>query len=917
MKRLVYSPKVWAYIKGRPDPTTGVPALYDISPYIVSGEVLRRTNAVSSAEITIRNPNRVFTQLGNPAFLPMDPITIFLQRHVNKPVRVFTGWLDDSPYYQMYPGTCSLAASCTLKKLQYTFWDPALPFVMSFLKDIGWAVDTANGMLINPANYAGGPVVKGDISKVKLNDGGFGQLLYAIMTNVGGWDDSNIHIENLPASLVPWVTSMFKKFQVNEAAAKADLESLLGQIIGGGGGSGGGTGGTGSGGSTSFSGSVSGSAQIIGTICQVANGAGIPPAFAVAVACVEVGSPGQLNSEGAGVGTGGWYQWKNPTPYGNAVDMNKVDDLGYACSVFCNAAKAKQTQYGSDWQQWAIYTQGVESNLSGNTRYSDSAQWGQFVAGAKLLVAKYCGGNSNVSVSPGGSPASQGPGFNSNVTTPSGYGLPAGGSSTKTVYSAIVEGANAIDSAKLTYVWGGGHSQAGQTTGGGFDCSGAVAAVLAGASLYSGSVGRDDSFVASLVQSGTLVPGTDNGPSIQKVNVYDNPGVHIFMEIGGRFWGTWAGGTSTAGGGGWCPNGNTSGFKAYHVPQNILLQNGTYKGSVGSGGNTTLPGSSGTGAGVGGSSTDPFVIAKATAFASQLQWPSIADTIEAVALQGHKALMNDQPLLNFVTQVCGATMRSFQSAPNGDFYAFFPDYFGEFGHNDPYWHIDDVEIITGDIQLTDSTLVTHMYVVGDTLMANEFPNASTQLLEKVLSAGTVDIFDYFGSTLDSGSGGLQIGSNLTKYIDGGKGGTTAPNYAGSKTGGYTDKINITRSLHSNAGGYAFLNRYGARPVELDQPLIRSQFFEAFIAIQQFMLAWSSQFATDFTFTFMPELYPGGRVNFSKPDNINMYINGVTHTFDYENGFTTVAELTAPSAGGVDDGTPEYNSPSWGMVNSIR
>jgi hypothetical protein len=62
---------------------------------------------------------------------------------------------------------------------------------------------------------------------------------------------------------------------------------------------------------------------------------------------------------------------------------------------------------------------------------------------------------------------------------------------------------------------------------------------------------------------------------------------------------------------------------------------------------------------------------------------------------------------------------------------------------------------------------------------------------------------------------------------------------------------------------------------------------------QFLQNWASMFYATPTFTFMPELYPGGLVEFSGKDLV-MFINSVTHNFDRAGGFTTTAELTNPS-----------------------
>jgi hypothetical protein len=74
----------------------------DLTSYIVRGRVHRLVDQISSAELELRNPDMIFTDIagaGAPAFKPMDPITIFLQRVDNRPVQVFTGFLDETPIW--------------------------------------------------------------------------------------------------------------------------------------------------------------------------------------------------------------------------------------------------------------------------------------------------------------------------------------------------------------------------------------------------------------------------------------------------------------------------------------------------------------------------------------------------------------------------------------------------------------------------------------------------------------------------------------------------------------------------------------------------------------------------------------------------------------------------------------------------
>lgn len=44
---------------------------------------------------------------------------------------------------------------------------------------------------------------------------------------------------------------------------------------------------------------------------------------------------------------------------------------------------------------------------------------------------------------------------------------------------------------------------------------------------------------------------------------------------------------------------------------------------------------------------------------------------------------------------------------------------------------------------------------------------------------------------------------------------------------------------------------------------------------------------------MPEIFPGGKLGFPG-HGLQMYVEQVTHSWDYESGFTTTASLTAPS-----------------------
>lgn len=173
------------------------------------------------------------------------------------------------------------------------------------------------------------------------------------------------------------------------------------------------------------------------------------------------------------------------------------------------------------------------------------------------------------------------------------------------VINALIASANAIAAAGYPYVWGGGHERAGVPSVGipghgyngrrrGFDCSGAVAAVLAGAGLWAPGSGvpGDAGVIKQLLQQGLIAPGPGRAPA--SVTLYDNPGVHIFMSINGRFFGTSnsVGTGSRRGGAGWIPNGAEEAAdpadRPYHVLPSVLRDRTTYGHSLTFAGDSAL-----------------------------------------------------------------------------------------------------------------------------------------------------------------------------------------------------------------------------------------------------------------------------------------------------------------------------------------
>jgi len=152
-------------------------------------------------------------------------------------MQVFTGFCDTTPYIQLFPGTCKIKASCTIKRLLYTYFDPGLPFVWEFLQSHGWQVNAQLGGITNPQEETA-PAKKfrpDGTPYVKQTDGSIGGLLFDTLIEIGGWSDETIFIESLPDGIVDTVENIYKEMALTaEASARADLNYFLEGALGGG-----------------------------------------------------------------------------------------------------------------------------------------------------------------------------------------------------------------------------------------------------------------------------------------------------------------------------------------------------------------------------------------------------------------------------------------------------------------------------------------------------------------------------------------------------------------------------------------------------------------------------------------------------------------------------------------------------------
>lgn len=1045
MERLVYSPKAYVYIQT----DEGV---YNLSDLVVSGNVHRKINQVSTAEVTFQNPNRVFTQPGNPTFRPMDKIMIFLQRLPGMPVQSFTGYLDTTPYYQMYPGTCTVSASCTLKRLQHTHFDPGLPFMMSFMARYGWIPDGQGGIQsVNQSSsdgntffsfgdslavgvkdklgdnksdatvgitssvgldklrktaskmpdkvviqlgtndfdaqlfrrnvreimkllgdrkvfwmntYRGAPYASSDPinrvleseadsrdnlvvldwhsevvnGRVKLVDGlhpdakgyekrakmireavgnanvfttksgdklltadeaqsaSMADLLFASLKHIVGWDENLIYIEKLPPSLVDQIYKIYAALHDQAEESEESFNQFLKNWIGAGSA---GTGGTGGGAAT---GEVKGVEKIVPIIKGIAERNGIPPEVAIAACIIESGlGTNMQGAVGATYEYIGWYQQNiKGTPYANAglndrPTREDAMDLGKSCDLWCRAAARRADQHPSlknNHYEWFMVTQGMMAGPGGGVIGPNSGvapKWDSAEQQAKGLLAKY--GNNEVDpVEPENDTSSeQKSGSVDKNREPSGDAEKL--APVIKNYGTLAPSGGQAYGAPRSY---GGHA--------GIDLNAAHGTNLFAACkskvVYAGEWGSEGKIVT--IQSLVKIPGY---PSHMLIGYGHMSSISSSIQVGDTVEAGTFLGKSGAGSNGqphlhlWvndsnapvAGNGKSDGsldptpFVKASLAGTAVTDDPTALDSTETGDSTGF--------------SDALAAAKAAGVFTSLNFPQAIDQTESILLTGSDArgrsLMNDQPILPFVEQLAKGSMRSFQSLPNGDFYAWHPDYFGAFG-TAPYWEIDDIEILEGNIQISDDNLITHVFVTGATLPTQQIDitrKISTHGVVNILNAGSVEFL-----SLDPDQEKIQEPDKKERK--------------GKKHDEEKDP-ELKPFLGDTQQALEFLQRYGARPYVEDAPFIRSHLFETFAAYQTFMLAWSRQFLTTFNFTFMPELFPGGIVKF-RHHGIQMYIDEVHHSWDYQNGFTTQANLSAPAA---TDG--KYNPISSGMVRARK
>ena len=806
-KTLIYSPQVRIVI------ASGGKEI-NVSEDVIRGRVVRVIDAVSQAEFYLNNKNGKYTG----KIRRMDKVVIWMKRITW--IQVFTGYLDVVPAYDLFPTEAYIRASCTLKRVKYTYWDKGLPASLILLNP-NINVNSSNIEIANEAP-----------------DGATGIIIHDLLTKVGGWPANQVLIQQIPTAFMDFMKANIKLVDQQEV-----FNRILKFIQGGGVADGliyPWTSSPGSVPAPQGSGGRYTQDQVISLVKGVLNDQALVSdgkiAFFVAYIMKVSGGNPKYRKTDSGRDMYGLLGLDHLGTSGKALTISQLQDP---------VANIKQAWIfsgkGSSLSYW--------SNTLGLGNPPDN------LTSIQQRVSSVAAYNTSAAVTPSNSATQLSSNPMQDLFTKF-YGQNNLQAAAQVVNFAAAQLGKPYGSPN-PQDGGGGN---GDGSDGTWDCSGLVMKAFesVGLSLPHSAVGQarktfhyqvpksngthwvaGDSTTPGDLQGGDLIffPGSapqaggDGVPDIGHVAIYVGGDQVIeagspvqYSTIKSRLDGS-------------AGYRNTANFVTRPISMLYSLNDntGTWQNTNENGG------------------TD----AQYRLF-NFLFGNSTTDNTLSNLLKDDFGPANDESLLTSISQICSASMRSFQSGPNGDFIAFFPDYFG-INKTQAVWDIEDVEIIDLKIQANDDELVTHVYTVGDTNMT-----------------GSVDAGDF---TASSGEVSIKMKSIMDQVL----------------------------AMQSNTGFMSdpdlFLQRYGLRPMTSQLSIIRSHYYEFFSSLYTFLQQWAKQFSTDVKICFMPELYPGMRLNLIN-HNVCVYVESVIHTFDYQEGFQTYPTISCPSTpAGGSNGLP--------------
>lgn len=827
MGTLLYSPSIKVYIETEKNGTI------EVSDDLVDGTMVRRSDGVSSFNFTLQNARRKY----DGVFAPNDRIVVEMRRITW--MRVFTGYLNSVPLLTAWPRVVPLAASCSLKRIQYWYWDAGLPASQNMIaKALQSAKTNDNG------------------------DGGITNAILTIMQEVMGWPPEKIHIAGIPSNWFDFAYKIAKDIDARAEEADELAQQFYSALQGGGM-----VGGIANGGDTVWAGSMKpgnyGGEEITKEMCPYiekiynngkhlgASNRDIVIGMMTAMQESSMGSDHQAMTTANQYGCIGLFQ-QTIGSWGTKAQLLNADTQ--CQNFFKRLLKLKNR----DKMSLAQAAEAIQVSGEG-WRYAKHEAMGR-------AVVNYLN-NASQKKTGGGGPGSVGsdPNFNAG-----GGGSAANGKSTG---QGLVDTAfGLVNNYKIPYREGGDSgpsTPANKVTY--LDCSSFIQWVVYHSlgSLYGLPRVTWDQ-ISYLKAHGRKISAAQGAKTAGAI-MFTSSGGHVEMSVGdGRHTvgahhsGTYASAKDF---------GSVGGLAGYFT-QAYLMPNVTY--SVGSGGTYTPGGDGGGGTGSDGGATTPQIpIEKGQdqpwynpndpydkLFGNNPWTPVVNEQEQAysVTFTGIRALLNDQPLLPYLKNLCNATMRSFSSAPNGDFIAWFPDYYGIWG-TAASMVVEPIEIRDFNVEWSDDFFVTHQYTVAA---------ASTNEVD--LASGLTTPANVLNSAMTLGIATIDVPSIMYALFG----------------------LESSKDDAQNFINYIY-KRFGARPDFQQLPGVVGTKGEFFSALFLFMRQWAYQYNADIPLTFMPELWPGMLIKIPAFD-FQAYVTTVTHSFSFgENGgFSTSVNIAAPA-----------------------
>lgn len=837
MATLVYAPAIKVHI------ATEKHGILDVSEDIANWELVRRSNAVSSFNFVLQNPQRKYDRV----FKPSDRISVQLKRITW--MRVFTGSLNNVPIFSAWPRALPMSASCSLKKLQFWPWDPQTTDSFNMIQKF----------------------ISGLNSSSADGDAGLSKLIVTSMNQVTDWDRKAIHIGAVPNAWFKWAQKTEQ-----EITAAADMSAVLGPAT---------IGGTtlygdlhlkpGHWGTGNFTkDQLDNAGQIYAITVGPEVGletVALQDRAATLALMVALDESSLINLSGGDRDSVGLFQQR--AGYGTVEQRMNIRFATLAFLKGTPATGADGTTKGAMYSGLLDYNWKTGNNLGLICQHvqrsidSSGSNYAQMQPTAEALVKAF---RKLVDAQ-----MKSGPGAGTTPTDPTGLtetgkGYRASGDQVaKVAYDLVAD-------RKPGTIWYS-QTQASDPTSQNpryLDCSQLDRWVLYHATgkvwpardtkaQWASLKIKDVPFDIAAHIRGCLMYGSGSGngqfsgepdhTGVSLGNNYQHIAAHCVTaghlhdvdqeDLHGS--GLWIG--ALAPGIDYTRAATNEAARAWlqnKLGKKCFLSSYPNLQSVGDPSKTNATGNTAGG--------DPFeqLITLGT---------SSAQTYGDI-FGGTRELINNQYFLPWLANVTHSSMRAFCSAPNGDFIAWFPDYFNVW-KTAAIMDIKLIELQDFTVEWSDQQIVTHEFVLGTLL--GLFNNVSGQIVD-----GSQNY-----STLQS----MLVTEGIATM----------------------DFPQIFKTIYGKPASSKFvtdyLQRFGARPNVEQFPNILHGPQEFYMALWMFMKHWAEQFNATVPMTFMPEIWPGMIMRIQEY-GFQAYVTEVTHRGSYgqDGQFTTEAKIIAPA-----------------------